>query len=359
MVEQLSGLEFRAEIGRGSMGQVMLARQLPDDRLVAVKRLGDASHIGTTQQARLAREARALSRLRHPNVVRLLDLVKIGQELLLVLEYIDGPSLAQLEVNGLIGRPDALAVVSQIHSGLHHAHCMGVVHRDVKPGNVLVGRDGRCTLTDFGLARLDDIAAASRTVLTRPGTPLGTAPYMSPEAAMGETDLDVRSDVYSFGVVTYELLLGRLPFPAERGTLALLHAHTFEPAPRPSDVEPGFPLEVEDALLWALAKDRKDRPADVAQFWAALGRAAASAWPDWWLESDLRSLGGSADDDLADAHRVIDDGAWPWNDLSVEMIEPTFPNLAPPRNPGTTILRVLLVSVVLLGVALLLKSLMH
>ncbi len=263
-------------------------------------------------------------------MVRLLQLLEVGDELLLVLEYIDGPSLAQLLDHGPIREVDAMAVLDQVQAALSHAHRLGVLHRDVKASNVIISQRGVCKLTDFGLARLDDIAGnAARTLLTRPGTPLGTAPYMSPEAVNGDVDPDERSDIYSFGVLAYELLVGRLPFPPERGTMALLNAHLSEQVPRPSVLVPGFPPGVEAALLGALEKERSQRIPTAAAFWALLEEAAARAWPAWREEADLvalAALGRSARRPAAsDA-----DTDHPLASLrlgQLERIRPTFPDL--------------------------------
>ncbi len=339
MTEPLSGLEFQSELGRGSMGQVVLARQLPSGRLVAVKRLCETSALSGTQQGRLRREARALERLDDPHVVRLLQLLEVGEELLLILEYIDGPSLAQLLAQGPIRGPDAMAVLSQVRAALSHAHRLGVLHRDVKASNVIISQQGVCKLTDFGLARLDDIAGnAARTLLTRPGTPLGTAPYMSPEAVKGDVDVDERSDIYSLGVLAYELLVGRLPFPPERGTMALLNAHLAEPVPRPSDLVPGFPPGVEAALLGALEKDRSRRVPSAAAFWDLLEDAAERAWPGWREEADLAALAASG----RSVRRPAASGVGtdhPEPGLpglaQLERIRPTFPDLGSKRRGVT------------------------
>jgi len=334
VTEPLSGLEFQSELGRGSMGQVVLARQLPSGRLVAVKRLCETGALSTTQQGRLRREAKALARLDDPHVVRLLQLLEVGDELLLILEYIDGPSLAQLLEQGPIREADAMAVLEQVQGALSHAHRLGVLHRDVKASNVIISQQGICKLTDFGLARLDDIAGnAARTLLTRPGTPLGTAPYMSPEAVSGDADLDERSDIYSLGVLAYELLVGRLPFPPERGTTALLNAHLSEPVPRPSALVPGFPPGVEEALLGALEKDRGQRIPTAPALWDLLEEAAARAWPAWREDADLvavAALGRSARRPSASAGET-DHSLESLGLAQLERIRPTFPDLGPER----------------------------
>lgn len=338
-------LEFLAELGHGSMGDVLLARELPAERLVAVKRLGEVARLGAVQRARLQREARALSRLHHRNVVNLLNIVQWDGELMLVLEYVDGLSLRQLRHAGPLSIADALCVADQVHRGLAHAHGVGVIHRDVKPSNVLISRQGDCKLSDFGLARLDDLALASRTVLTRPGHPLGTAPYMAPEAALGSTKITQRADLYSFAVVVYELLVGRLPFDPDLGTLALLNSHVAATPPAPSAVVPGFPPGVEAVILAALSKDPGARPSGVAEFWYELDSAASLRWPGWRDQADLAAAVNEASPPAeASAGSVTipgvsDAGADNQEDLSylgprllaaqLRRIPPTFPDLTP------------------------------
>ncbi len=357
MVEAITGLEVRAELGRGSMGQVMLARRLPVGDLVAVKRLAEAATMDRAQRVRLQREAEALRRLDHPHVVQFLQLLEYGSDLLLVLEYVDGPSLAVLAAGGPLPTADALAVLGQIQGGLRHAHALGVIHRDVKASNVLVGSDGLCRLSDFGLARLDDIASSSAVMLTRPGTPLGTAPYMAPEAVAGDAGLDVRSDIYSLGVLAYELLVGRLPFPAELGTVALLQAHVSRPVPRPSEIAEGFPPGVEEALLWPLEKDRDRRPSTVAEFWEALGAASLRAWPSWPEDHDLTALVQSPVSEPV-VPAAGPRSWWSFEAAELPWIPPKPPELARPRRSLSVALLTALGVALALGTFLVLRTLL-
>lgn len=388
MTEQLTGLEFRRELGRGSMGQVVLARQLPAGRLVAVKRLAEASALSPVQQGRIRREAQALERLDHDHVVRLLELLQIGEEVLLVLEYIDGPSLTDLLEDRSLRPSDAMSVLNQVQCALQHAHGLGVLHRDVKPGNVLISREGVCKLTDFGLARLDDLAGnAVRTVLTRPGTPLGTAPYMAPEAVRGDAELDERSDLYSLAVVAYEVLVGRLPFPRDLGMLAILNAHLSRPVPEPTYLSPGFPPAVQAVLLRALEKDPKRRTPTVTAFWDALESAARDAWPGWQEQCNLailvarqsaereeqnprtRTQAQRAQGQEAHASEPVEafaepDGVadywFPGGGLSgLPRIEPTFPELRRTQRVTARYKWVLLAMSLALGLLLLVRTLHH
>lgn len=350
MTERFSGLEVHSELGRGSMGQVLLAHQLPSGRLVAVKRLGESDSLSAVQQARLRREADALARLDHAHVVRLLELIQVGEELLLVLEFVDGPSLAQLLAADVLAPHDALAVVEQTCHALEHAHRLGVAHRDVKPSNVLISGEGICKLTDFGLARLDDIAAgASRTILTRPGTPLGTAPYMAPEAVMGRADLDAQADLYSLAVMAYQLLVGRLPFPSDMGMLAILDAHLSKPVPRPTHLVPGFSPGVEAVLLSALEKDRDRRTQGVARFREDLAQAAEGTWAAWRRHTDLCALVPRAVSAPPQASRVEPTPPSSWAFPELGRVEPQVPQLHRGGPSKAQVLWVLVALVALLG----------
>ncbi len=273
------------------MGSVVLARQRSVDRLVAVKQL----HVESSRSARsrLAREGRALAELDCSNVIRIYGVEPAGDDLYLILEYIDGPTLAAIIAAGDLSVPDALAIISQLATGLRFIHERGVVHRDVKPGNVLVSSEGVCKLNDFGLVRLLHVATGRpvpMTVLTREGMPIGTAAYMSPEAVVGDQTLDQRADLYALAMISYDLLLGRPPFPNSLDLLPMLNAQLNTPPPAPTSIDPTFPLSVEVAILRALQKDRNERYPTVAAYWDDLQAAASIAWPEWSSEADLKVL---------------------------------------------------------------------
>src|ERR671926_1014596 len=228
-------------IGHGGMAPVYRARQETLDRIVAIKVLSDNLAASDEFMQRFVREARTLANLRHPNVITVHD---FGQDErgvpYLVLEYIDGPTLADLMDAGLDDAriPDLL---DQIAAGLDYAHARGVIHRDVKPGNVLITEDGRAVLTDFGLAWLLEGAH-----LTLTGGVIGTPEYMSPEQASGE-GIDHRADVYALGVVLYEMLVGERPFVADT-PIGVLLQHLQDPAPSVLDARPDLPPAVGDVL---------------------------------------------------------------------------------------------------------------
>jgi serine/threonine-protein kinase len=235
----------------GGMSEVWTAHDLELDRSVAVKLLGRHA-----DPERFEREARAAAALSHPNICRLYDHGNIDGRRYIVLELLSGGSL---EDRLPTGRPlpdaDAARIAQELASALAYAHGQGVVHRDVKPANVLFDEEGRAKLTDFGIARLTDAST-----LTEAGTILGTAAYISPEQARGEA-AGPAADVYAFGVILYRMLTGELPFEADDALqLAVMHAAE---DPRPiTSLREGAPTELERLAMRALAKSPQDRPSD-------------------------------------------------------------------------------------------------
>ncbi|MCM2577345.1 serine/threonine-protein kinase [Streptomyces meridianus] len=255
---------LEAAIGRGGMGEVWRASDEVLGRRVAVKLLlgNDADeHAG----ARFRLEAQTAARLNHPHVVSVFDFGSWGDRFYLVMELVAGNSLAQ-EASGPAMSPQRVAVIAaQAAAGLAAAHRQGVVHRDIKPGNLMLDADGTLKIGDFGIARfVDDESAA----LTGVGQIVGTSLYLAPERALGRT-AGPASDVYALGCVLYQLLAGRPPFEADTST-AVLYMHV-DAAPTPlSRIRPELPGAFEEYLLRMLAKRPEDRPsAQEAADWFA------------------------------------------------------------------------------------------
>ncbi|HET7371924.1 MAG TPA: serine/threonine-protein kinase [Gemmatimonadaceae bacterium] len=263
------------EIGRGGMAVVYRATDLRLHRTVAIKVLPPDVAFNPDVRARFIREAQTAAQLSHPNIVPIynVDEADGGGLVYFVMSYIDGESLGvRLAREGAWPVDRAVRVLRDVADALAYAHARGVIHRDIKPDNILIDRaSGRPMVTDFGIAR----AAQGETRLTAPGITVGTPAYMSPEQALGEREIDGRSDLYSLAVVGYHMLAGEAPFKAAN-TPAMLVKHATE-RPRPiRERRPDVPAYLAVAIDRALAKRPEDRWSDAAEFRDALDGAMAS-----------------------------------------------------------------------------------
>lgn len=243
-----------ARIGRGGAGNVYRATDLRTHRIVAVKQLKPELIAGDPHVvARFDREGEALRRLNHPNIVTVLEMVVEGDEHYLVMEYVPGGSLADV-LHDSPGLPieQVLQIGLELADALTRAHHLNIIHRDIKPGNVLLAEDGTPRLTDFGVAHMADLDR-----ITQTGTLTGTYAYLSPEACEGEV-LDARADIWSFGVLLYEMLTGRVPF-AEPTLTATLLAILGKPVPDLHQFRPGIPEALANLIYRMLQKDRQQR----------------------------------------------------------------------------------------------------
>jgi serine/threonine-protein kinase len=269
------GYEQVRVLGEGGFGEVVLARQMSLDRLVAIKRVHAFALGSADDMARFQREARVLASLDHPAVVRVLDYrVDDDAGAALVMEYVPGTTLHDLLASGPLVPAAALRVLRDVAGALDAAAARGIVHRDIKSANVFVLPDGSAKLGDFGIARVLADPAVFRTT---DGSVRGTPGYMAPEAGLGGGEPDARSDAYAFAVLAFETLTGRLPF-GDLDMAAALVAHWERPAPSASEVVPGFPPAAAEALAAGLAKDPDERPTPAALV-DRLAAVPAAAWP--------------------------------------------------------------------------------
>jgi eukaryotic-like serine/threonine-protein kinase len=252
--------ELERKIGEGGMARIYVGRDLRLNRRVAIK-IPHTRFLGEPDfLSRFRHEAQAAAMLAHPNIVDIFDVGQDDDIHYIVMEYVEGTDLKSIinrEAPLTIAR--AVNLAEQIAHGLHAAHRAGMVHRDVKPQNVIVTPDGRAHVTDFGVAK-----SHLSTALTETGVAFGTVDYLSPEQAQGRP-ATAQSDVYALGVVLYELLTGRLPFSGD-GAVAVAMKHVHEPPPPPRRLNPNIPPGLEALVLRALEKDPARRPRDAAEF---------------------------------------------------------------------------------------------
>jgi hypothetical protein len=276
------------ELGAGGMATVYLAHEIALGRKVAIKVMSPALLAMSGMVERFKREARTAASLSHPNIIPIYTVKQSQDVVFFVMKFIEGRSLESIvKAAGALPVPLVQAVLYQAAAALGHAHQAGVVHRDVKPANIMVDRDGWVVVTDFGIAKV-----AETTGLTMTGATIGTPSYMSPEQCEAKRELTGASDQYSLGIVAYEMLTGHTPFRAET-TLGLLYAHVHEPPPPLGD---DVPVEVADALMRMLEKDPARRFPDVESAIAALGGQPTGK--DDPVREQLRQLaraGGAAD----------------------------------------------------------------
>lgn len=256
-METIAGGRYRVErvLGDGAMAKVLLAHDAELGREVAVKLLDEGLAADPSFRARFAREARVAAGLSHPNVVAVFDVGEAEGRPFIVMELVPGQTLEErLRGEGALRAVDVLTIARQVCAGLEHAHSNGLVHRDLKPGNLIERDDGTVKIADFGIAR-----AVEGTELTEAGTIIGTAAYLAPEQAEAGT-ITPATDLFALGVVLYELLTGRQPWKVD-SLAALAGRREVRPPELPADTPPGLRTAIERCLQ----PDPEDRPSSAAE----------------------------------------------------------------------------------------------
>jgi serine/threonine-protein kinase len=306
--QYLGPYQIEAILGSGGMAVVYRARRA-DSETVALKVLFPPPEASRELRLRFEREAHTAARLRHPAIVRILDAGQSDGYAYLAMPMIEGQTLAdRLRQADPLSEAEATEIAWQMADALAYAHSQGVVHRDIKPSNILITRDGRAWLTDFGVAQaLDDPG------LTRTGQTVGTPAYMSPEQASGDQPVDGRTDLYALGVVLYQMVTGRTPFQGP--TPRILHAHLYEPPPPPSTIAPVSPA-MEAIIMRALAKEPSQRFQNGALMAQALANLSDQTSTHALLHSPIKLAGRSARRPrwlwLVGGIVIVAVGVWQW-----------------------------------------------
>jgi len=261
------------KLGEGGMGAVYKGIDMMLEREVAIKALRPEFTSQPQIAERFRSEAVTLAKLNHPNIATLHTFFRQGEEYFMVMEFVRGETLdSLLRKHGAMPPDYAISLFRQALEGIGHAHTHGIIHRDVKPANMMLTASGQLKVMDFGIAR---VLGTSR--LTRQGNIVGTIDYMSPEAIQGN-DVDSRADIYSLGILLYEMVTGRVPFVGDTEFKTMM-AHIQEAPPPPRTFMPGLPVHIEHAIMRSLAKMPTARFQTVTDFSQALGQSAPVAMP--------------------------------------------------------------------------------
>ena len=266
----LGEYEILGELGRGGMATVYAAHDIALDRRVAIKVISPSLGASPALVERFRREARTAASLSHPNIIPIYSVRHADRLLYFVMKHVDGRPLDSiLRETGALPVPTVQAILGQVAGAVGYAHRHGVVHRDIKPGNILIDDEGWCVVTDFGIAKV-----AESEGLTTSGMMVGTPAYMSPEQCLSN-NISGASDQYALGVVAYEMLTGRLPFPGT-SMMSVMYAHVHVPVPAIEELRAECPPELAGAVMRMLAKEPGDRWPSIEEAVAALGHLAPS-----------------------------------------------------------------------------------
>ncbi len=253
--KQIEGYRLISKLGEGSMGAVFQAKQLSMDRIVAIKVLSPRLQRNQKFVERFMREARAVAKLNHINIISGIDVGESNGISYFAMEYVNGPTLMSiLKRGGAIDEKRALNIAVQVARALEHACKHGLVHRDIKPDNIMISKDGTAKLCDLGLARE---AGEGGSATTEHGASIGTPNYISPEQARGDPDIDIRSDIYSLGATLFHMVTGRSPYSGSAAVV--MTKHISEEPPDASEINHEVSSEASALIKTMMAKDRKGR----------------------------------------------------------------------------------------------------
>ena len=268
---RIGGFDVLERIGQGGMGAVFRARQVSMDRIVALKVLPPRLAQNEAFVQRFFREARSAARLNHPNIVQGIDVGHAAGHYYFAMEFVDGVTVKQmLRQAGRIEEKKALNIIGAVAKALEHAHTHGIIHRDVKPENIMVTRQGVVKLADLGLAR----SSEKPDTLTIEGTALGTPYYMAPEQVRGEIDTDTRADIYALGATLFHMVTGDFAYDGPNAS-AIMARHLSDPLPSAKEKSPAVSRATDELIQRMMAKDRQQRPQNPAELLAEIRDALA------------------------------------------------------------------------------------
>ena len=267
---RVAGYEVEDVLGRGGMGTVYEARELPNERQVALKILAPTPAMDDSFRERFRREGRIQAAIDHPHIVAVFETGEWEDALFIAMALVRGPNLKDLTIAGGLEAERTVRILAPIAGALEAAHAAGLTHRDVKPQNILVGEGDHPFLVDFGLTK-----GLGDTGLTRAGEFVGTIDYTAPEQILGQT-ATAAADVYSLGAVLYECLAGTVPFP-RHADAAVMYAQLSEPPPRVTEERSELPPAIDDVIGRAMAKDPEERYVTPGELMRAAARALATS----------------------------------------------------------------------------------
>ena len=274
MVETVGPYRIIRPLGAGGMGEVLLADDPKFGRQVALKRPSTRAGDSPAADERVRQEARAVGALSHPNIAAIFDVFDLDGRPHIVMEYVEGETLAQVAARGPVEVPRAIDISLQIVDALVEAHAHGVVHRDLKPGNIILTADDRVKVLDFGLAKMIHVPGAPARAAGTSGVALGSPGYMSPEQIVG-TRVDQRTDIYTAGIVMFQLVTGRAPFNEPDALGRALSALEHSEPPRADAINPDVPVLLADVIARAMAREPEKRFQRAEELREALTRAKA------------------------------------------------------------------------------------
>jgi serine/threonine-protein kinase len=301
--QQIPGYQILGRLGSGAMATTFKARQLSLDRMVAIKVLPKRLSENAEYVERFYKEGRAAAKLNHPNIAQAFDVGEAGGYHYFVMEYVEGHTLYdELTEGKVFSEDEALEVIIQIAKALEHAHAQELIHRDVKPKNIMMTGQRRAKLVDMGLARQ---VSDEKTAKAEAGRAFGTPYYISPEQIRGELDIDFRADIYSLGATLYHMVTGRVPFEGETPT-AVMHKHLKEELVPPDHVNSSLSSGLGEVVEVMMAKKREHRYAttsdlllDLQAIWNGQPPLQARKTIDSNVLSELATSGSADQDDQA------------------------------------------------------------